>query len=148
MKRFVVLFFFAAITFEASGSTESELKETIDRLLANSNGLVEGFDIHQLSSSGDAVAATALRILDPKKSLSEEQVSCLVWMIDASFYDVDLIENADNRVPGVSLFFLTHIAKSSYSPSLKSKIANTTEHLMAVRSRVLGKNRLATPPSR
>jgi hypothetical protein len=117
-------------------ASDPHLGDLVNRLL-NGPGYIEGFDIHQLRQSGDAVAVAALRILDPSNPLSEKRVSALVDLINWAFGDVGFIQDADDRVPGVSLFFLRCVERGQYTPGLKRRIADTTKMLTLIRNEAL-----------
>jgi hypothetical protein len=94
--------------------------------------------VKQLRQSGDAVAVSVLRVLDPKEQLSEKTVSAAIDLIGTSFEDVSFIQNRDERVPGVSLFFLRSVARGQWTPELSRRIADTTKTLTVVRCKALG----------
>jgi hypothetical protein len=107
------------------------------RRLVEDPKYMTGFDVHQIMRAGDSVTVIALKVIDPSKIRTEVIVSRMMSLIAIAFKDLEFIENPDDRIPGVTLFFLNDLSEREYSADLKRQISQTRDFLVGVRRKVV-----------
>jgi hypothetical protein len=135
-RRVWVLSTLLIFSMNSGRAADSALRNLVGHLLVGA-GYIESPEMKELGRAGDAVAVEALRIIDPLRAPSEAVASRLVDLIDLAFENSDMIQIPDDRMPGVSLFFLQTIAKGAYSASLKKRAVRTADILIAIRRKAV-----------
>ena len=60
----------------------------------------------------------------------------MMFLIDTAFEEPEMIQDPEDRIPGVTLFFLNAIADGNYAAEFKLKIARSIDRLTRLRAGV------------
>jgi hypothetical protein len=111
----------------ACGQAGNDPQQVINRMLKA--GFFEGHDQKVVGHLGDAAAVLVTKLL-AGGDLTSDTIGNALVVIDESFVDPSLVENAADREPRTSLLVLRYLDLSTSDAELKKHIGDTRKYIL------------------